>query len=335
MKIILFYIFFLFGNSAFGQFDSFFTRTSKSVVYLSGEYREDNKVKAANGTGFLVFDEERFIYLVTAQHVAEKLLLNQKITFTDSLDRPSTLLLSEVQNSTEIIWTYNPYADVAVLAIHPGSKLFGIKGFIPIPINWLQSKLIPPGRYKEVISFGFPLKLGVGKYFSPISTSSKIASGIIDLKRFDIDKVASFFLLDEPSIPGLSGGPVYSLPSFLNSYDSATLIGLMHGVISDITGGKFAAIVPSKFIVETINNTKRFSGVYKMYYPNGKLWTERLYENGYLIEVLSNYNPLGKLQDKGTLKNGSGLIKLYDKKGQLAAIEYWEDKKFIKIELVK
>lgn len=199
--------------------------------------------------------------------------------------------------------------------------------------GWFYDSLIAPPRYTEVISFGFPLRLGIQKHFSPISTSSRVASGLIDLLRFDNKGISTFFLLDAPSIPGLSGGPVFSVPSYLDPRDSLKLIGLVHGVISDNTGGKFAAIVPSYYILKTIVKSPRFSGIKKIYHKNGKLWSERKYEDGYLVEILSNYNSKGKQQDKGTLKNGTGTVKIYDENDQLILIDYWENKKFIKRDL--
>ena len=78
------------------------------------------------------------------------------------------------------------------------------------------------------------------------------------MPRFDNNKPSVFFLLDDPSISGFSGSPVFELPTqlvvgttqtFVNAY---RLMGLVHGSIGDKTGGGFAAIVPSKYIVETI-----------------------------------------------------------------------------------
>ena len=40
----------------------------------------------------------------------------------------------------------------------------------------------------------------------------------------------------------------------------ATCVGLVHGTISDNTGGKLAAVVPAHFIVETIRLADRDPG---------------------------------------------------------------------------
>jgi hypothetical protein len=102
---------------------------------------------------------------------------------------------------------------------------------------------------------GYPLGLGATGYVSPLSLETRAASGFITMSRFDNGKLADFILLQDPSIGGLSGGPVFDLgKSYLTgerkmiSRQGWTLVGLVHGVISDQSGGKFTAVVPSTFI---------------------------------------------------------------------------------------
>jgi hypothetical protein len=339
----------LISLNLYSQIDSFYSLASKGVVYLSGDFIKTEKLdgkkdyeiyfkdssgkihpllNSASGTGFFV-GYQNFLYLVTAQHVAEKLKLNAKLTFNNKNNIPETILLYDIQNGDSLVWYFHDHADVAVLPIHPSSQLNYYRDYTVFDIDTFIDSLMSPKRSDEVISFGFPLSLGVEKNFSPISMSSKTSSSIIDLKRFDRAKISSFFLLDAPSIPGLSGGPVFSLPSWnsKNLADTAlkVIAGLVHGVISDNTGGKFAAIVPSKFIIETIKKSKRINGLFTYRYNNGRVWSERLYKDGILLEILSNYDPLGRLQDKGSLRNGNGEVKIYSENGSLLLIEVYKN----------
>ncbi len=56
-------------------------------------------------------------------------------------------------------------------------------------------------------------------------------------------------------------------------------------------------------------------GSLKYFHKNLKPWTEYLYKNGNLLEVIYNYNSMGDTMPKGTLKNGTGTLLLYDDDG--------------------
>lgn len=84
-------------------------------------------------------------------------------------------------------------------------------------------------------------------------------------------------------------------------------------------------------ILKTEYNYKngKLDGSEKLFHSNGQLWTERLYKNGLLWDVVSNYDSTGKAMDPGTLKEGYGIIKLYDTKGKLLEIMKYREGKFI------
>ena len=151
---------------------------------------------------------------------------------------------------------------------------------------------------------------------------TKPASDIIYLQRFDNKKVNPFFLLDDPSISGFSGGPVMRVISIDRTVGfrpgisvQPTITGLVHGTINDKTGG-FAAIVPGVQILETINLAPSYNGKYIYRYSNGNVWSEVIYKNGIPWTVVSNFGPDGKPQDKGTLKNGNGELYIYNEDGE-------------------
>lgn len=67
------------------------------------------------------------------------------------------------------------------------------------------------------------------------------------------------------------------------------------------------------------------NGTCKYYYDNGQLWTERVLKDGLNWEVKSNFDKNGKPLDKGTLKNGTGSMKLYNEEGQLTETITYEN----------
>lgn len=70
-----------------------------------------------------------------------------------------------------------------------------------------------------------------------------------------------------------------------------------------------------EFIVNYKDN--QFDGSYQYFYENGQLWTHRVYKNGLLTEIISNFTSSGKALDKGTIKNGNGSVNIYDENGHL------------------
>ncbi len=62
------------------------------------------------------------------------------------------------------------------------------------------------------------------------------------------------------------------------------------------------------------------NGLTRFYHENGQLWSERVYVDGKLWEVKSNFDRLGKKKDKGSLSKGTGDVKLYDTNGDLQEV---------------
>lgn len=213
------------------------------------------KITSTIGTGFLVKRGAR-TFLVTAQHVAFS--LTERSTATLRLQDKSgralplkKLLLGE--------WRIHSVADVAVVEVPSSHEGIDISGFA-LPYELISPEPVTPSRSLRLTVVGFPLSLGIGKTVSPITRETMAASGPLDLPRFDNHVVSSFFLLQDPSVGGFSGAPVCDLhlPSLYSggiSFRSGgiTCHGLVHGTISDDTGGKFAAVVPSIFVHQLID----------------------------------------------------------------------------------
>jgi len=102
---------------------------------------------------------------------------------------------------------------------------------------------------------GYPLGIGAGGYVSPLSLETKAASGFVTMPRFDTKQPAIFILLQNPSVGGLSGGPVFDtgMGHFgpggqMIVRRGVSIVGLMHGEITDEGVGKLAAVVPASEI---------------------------------------------------------------------------------------
>jgi len=215
------------------------------------------KMKTMSGTGFFInyFNE---LYLVTASHVAKEIDLSSQATIAGKNDVPETLSLKALSGSSVLSWVNHPIADVAVLALKPTKVIFDRyldKRFLPTGI--IESASIAPPRELPICVIGFPKGLGVTKRFSPLTLQTSPASGIIVIKRFDTNTESEFFIVQDPSTGGFSGAPVFDISHFVMEPvaipDSGTrLYGLVHGTISDDTGGKLGAVIPSHYILETL-----------------------------------------------------------------------------------
>ncbi len=210
---------------------------------------------SASGTGFIVSDGPK-LYLVTADHVANGIHFEAKATLYGHNDEPLTYDLSELTGTQAPKWTSHKEADVAVLPISPPENFRA--AIRAVPYEQLATKNIAPNLDIFLTTVGFPLKLGVKDKFSPIVKVSHSASALFRYPRFDNKVEATFFILDDPSVAGFSGAPVFKLPfvrvgAMSSGQGAFECVGIVHGTFNDPTGGKFAAILPAFYITETIS----------------------------------------------------------------------------------
>jgi hypothetical protein len=66
-------------------------------------------------------------------------------------------------------------------------------------------------------------------------------------------------------------------------------------------------------------------GLCTFFHKNGKIWSQRIYQENCPWTVLSNYNSEGKPVEKGNLENGSGQLFVYNEDGSLNVIETYEN----------
>jgi hypothetical protein len=221
------------------------------VIFLMQDVEPGQQAKI--GSGFLV-RKDNSSFIVTACHVAKEIGRNIRIILPRKDGHADEGRLENVE------WIESPTADVALAKITLADpEHLRIILDRSVPIHLLSARPLPPSRDIPLTVMGYPLGLGVSGYVSPLSLETKAVSGFITLNRFDNNMPATFILLQDPSIGGLSGGPVFDTgKSYFSGgrqmqvREGVSVVGIIHGVISDKTGGKFAAVVPATEIVKLI-----------------------------------------------------------------------------------
>jgi Trypsin-like peptidase domain len=233
---------------------------ARSVVMLHAPLNASN---AQAGTGFLV-QLPGALFLVTAEHVARGIGANAQVTFGAAGDVAQTASLADLAGSAPPAWVFHGQADVAVIALRGRANLLSDLASRGLQPAHLVSSLEAPTRDRPLTVFGFPLglgglTLGPDRRVSPLSRESRAASGLLTLQRADTHTSANFYLLADPSVGGYSGAPVFMLSAPFVTGQSIGFgppvgfcMGLVHGTVSDGTGGKLAAIVPVAYVTETL-----------------------------------------------------------------------------------
>ena len=205
-------------------------------------------------------------YLVTASHIANQMTPTALAVVKGKNDEPIKISFSDlVLGKKGLHWINHEHADVSVLPINTTKKKV---------LKKLQKHFLPAGflirdqnaldRDTKLTTLGFPLQLGTKGKFSPISKTSKPASSYFTYSRFDTQEPTTFFVLEEPSIGGLSGAAVFELPGIIMKGDIMTTqpnircYGIIHGTLSDETGGKLAAVTPGIYVLEALQKAEEF-----------------------------------------------------------------------------
>jgi hypothetical protein len=202
------------------------------------------------GTGIFVVNGND-IFLLTATHVARDTNRNTTVVISDALGNATSIALVRFNNA--LAWKHHPVADISALpiAITPDIEAL-VKGRF-LPFDHFHTQRTHISRDIELTCVGFPHGLGATGMFSPLTYRSFVSSALVSLNRFDTGAPCEFFLLENPSVGGYSGGPIFDLGvmivgSMTITKDATRCLGLMHGTISDQTGGKLAAVTPAYYL---------------------------------------------------------------------------------------
>lgn len=191
-------------------------------------------------------------YLLTAEHVVKNINPQTYAVLSDQNGVPTKVMLNVLLGGAT--FTYHGQADLAkakIIITAANSSFLQGRCF---PFNQIDISTNPVSKDVELTTIGFPLGLGaVGAKFSPLSYRTYAAAPSITLPRFDNQVQCDFIILELPSIGGYSGGPMFDLGYMISGMMTQTkektiLHGLVHGTISDPTGGKLAAITPCKYL---------------------------------------------------------------------------------------
>ncbi len=213
------------------------------------------------GTGMFVSspaDENQVRgWIVTASHVAKDTNQFTQIVIATKDGKAQSLPLSTFGKTSN--WMHHPIADISVLPIFFTDLNTQFMENRFFPYDHFNLDRVPVSRDYELTSIGFPHGLGIDGSFSPFTFRSYASSGFVTLKRADADNMAEFFCLENPSVGGYSGCPVFDLGYSTNGVMEITkertwCHGIMHGTMSDTTGGKIALVTPAFYLKDLIES---------------------------------------------------------------------------------
>ena len=216
-----------------------------------------------SGSGFIVASSN-ICYLITAKHVATNMTEDSEVVMRGEKMEPLRFRMSSITGQPAIRWFHHKDADIS---IHPlptitpeGAVALDRRG---MPLEFLEAQTNLPHRDTYVTALGFPFGLGAEGEFIPLSRDSKVSSGILN------DGAGLFFLLQDPSVSGYSGGPLVQSgdprviatdPTFAGIKvvsGGARCWGFVSGTYADETGGKMTRVTPAFYALELIRQAQR------------------------------------------------------------------------------
>lgn len=211
------------------------------------------------GTGMFVSSPagNNMIYgwIVTANHVAKETNSRTVVVLSTEEGQAITIPLEKFGALSQ--WRHHPIADISAFQVifTEENKRYTENRFFPIDHVNLERKAV--SRDDVLTAIGFPNGLGTGGAFSPLTFRSYASSSFITLPRADTKIPTDFFCLENPSVGGYSGCPVFDLGYETNGIMTITkektwCYGFMHGTMSDNTGGKIAMVTPAFYLKDII-----------------------------------------------------------------------------------
>lgn len=200
-------------------------------------------------------EDKVLCWIVTASHVAKT--TNEKTILVESNVDGKALMLPLKLFGELSEWKHHLVADISCLKINPTQlNISFIKGHM-FPYDHFDVSRECVSRDTELTCIGFPNGLGTSGSFSPFTFRSFASSGFITHNRADTKTPSEFFCLEHPSVGGYSGCPVFDLGYSVTGLitqtkDKTRCHGIMHGTMSDNTGGKIAIVTPAFYLSDII-----------------------------------------------------------------------------------
>lgn len=228
-----------------------FERDKLSVVVCNIRIPTAVSGQEETGTGIFITKENE-VFLLTAAHVVRNINEQVYIILSNQDGTPQKVLAKDLLGATT--FDTHPQADLAKIkiTITPSNTAYLQGRCFPYTQIDISDNLI--SKDIELTAIGFPSGLGsIGTKFSPLTFRTFVSGQVISLPRFDDQVVCDFIVLELPAAGGYSGGPIFDLGYVISgamttTKDKTILHGIVHGTISDQTGGKFAAITPCKYL---------------------------------------------------------------------------------------
>ena len=221
---------------------------------------QDNAGAYSVGTGMFISSpagkDSFYGWIITASHIAKETNDKTLIVISTKEGKAQQLPLKLFGPNSK--WKHHDEADISAfqIAFSPAIEPFVEGRFFPLDHCNLDRKVV--SRDYELTAIGFPNGLGTDGMFSPFSFRSFASSGFVTLQRADTQTPSVFFCLENPSVGGYSGCPVFDLGYSTNgvmttSKEKTVLHGIMHGTMGDQTGGKIALVTPMYYLKDIIN----------------------------------------------------------------------------------
>lgn len=223
---------------------------------------DKEKNQSSIGTGTFICKGEDELYLVTAAHVAGTTNDTTKIIFSDVNNNCMAFNLTDFNKN--LSWKHHNSADLAVLRINLTGNLSQILKNHFLPLNHINLEKKCVSRDVELTTIGFPCGLGMQTKFSPLTFRSYSASSFISIGRGQNQVQSEVFCLENPSVGGYSGAPVFDLGySVVNGqisiYGQKTIChGFVSATLGDQTGGKIALVTPAYYLLDLLNDNNDF-----------------------------------------------------------------------------
>lgn len=214
-------------------------------------------IRIPNGTdeevGTAIFiEKDKNAFLLTASHVIANINSQTYVVLSDANGTPTRVDLNVLLVGAS--FANHATADLAKAQINITAANQSYLQNRCFPYAQIETNSITLSKDLELTSIGFPLGLGAtGNTFSPLTFRTFVSAPKITLPRFDNKTPCDFIILELPSIGGYSGGPLFDLGyvisgSMTSTKEHTILHGIVHGTISDPTGGKLAAITPTNYL---------------------------------------------------------------------------------------
>ena len=203
------------------------------------------------GTGIFI-EKNNVPYLLTASHVATSVNSQTVVVLSDDKGNPQSVDINVLLGGSTFV--HHSTADLAKAEIIVSSINKQFLQNRSFPFTQIETNQVNISKDLQLTSIGFPLGLGAtGSKFSPLTFRTFVSGPKITFPRFDNKIICDFIILEQPSIGGYSGGPLFDLGYIISGAMTSTmgptkLHGIVHGTINDETGGKLAAITPTSYL---------------------------------------------------------------------------------------